>query len=91
MKEMFRVLRPGGQLLLLDGWPDQWLGRIVYDLIITNVEGGTVWHRESHHIRDMFAQAGFGSITQKRVYSLFPILLTRGLVPPQKTWAHGET
>jgi ubiquinone/menaquinone biosynthesis C-methylase UbiE len=79
--EMYRVLRPGGRLLLLDGWPDQWLGRIIYDLVITQVEGGKVWHRESHHMKEMFQEVGFVSVTQKRVYSLFPILLTRGIVP----------
>jgi ubiquinone/menaquinone biosynthesis C-methylase UbiE len=81
VREMYRVLKPGGRLLLLDGWPDQWMGRIVYDMIITRVEGGNVWHRESHHMREMFEETGFAGITQKRVYSLFPILLTRGTVP----------
>ena len=81
MREMRLVLRPGGRLLLLDGWPDHFVGRIVYDLIITHVEGGKVLHRESHHMREMFQEAGFADVTQKRVYSLFPILLTRGIVP----------
>jgi ubiquinone/menaquinone biosynthesis C-methylase UbiE len=79
--EMRRVLRPGGRLLLLDGWPDQFIGRIVYDVIVTRVEGGSVWHRESHHLRAMFKEAGFCDVTQRRTYSLFPILLTSGLVP----------
>jgi ubiquinone/menaquinone biosynthesis C-methylase UbiE len=80
VREMFRVLQPGGRLLLLDGWPDHFIGRIVYDVIITRVEGH-VWHRESHHMRAMFKDAGFCDVTQKRTYSLFPLLLTIGLVP----------
>ena len=79
--EMYRVLRPGGRLLLLDGWPDQFMGRIIFDFIITRVEGGSVWHRESHDMRAMFEDAGFCNVTQRRTYSLFPILLTIGLVP----------
>lgn len=81
VREMFRVLKPGGQLLLLDGWPDHFMGRIVYDVIITRVEGGRVWHRESHEVRTMFKDAGFTQVTQKRTYSLFPVILTRGTVP----------
>lgn len=79
--EMFRVLRPGGRLLLLDGWPDQFIGRIVYDLIIARVEGGAVWHRESGDVRAMLRNARFRNVIQKRTYSLFPVLLTCGTVP----------
>jgi ubiquinone/menaquinone biosynthesis C-methylase UbiE len=81
VSDMYRVLRPGGHLLLLDGWPDQFIGRIVYDLIITRVEGGAVWHRESQAMQAMLRSAGFRHVMQKRTYSLFPVLLTRGIVP----------
>jgi len=81
IRELRRVLKPGGELFLLDGWPDQFIGRIVYDVVITRVEGGQVWHRESRELRAMFRNAGFERVNQKRTYSLFPILLTRGAVP----------
>ena len=88
--EMRRVLRPGGRLLLLDGWPDQFIGRILYDFLITRVEGGSVWHRESHHIRAMFKDAGFCNVRQRRTYSLFPILLTIGVVPAEEAPIAGQ-
>jgi ubiquinone/menaquinone biosynthesis C-methylase UbiE len=80
VREMHRVLKPGGVLLLLDGWPDQFIGRIIFDIIITRVEGGHVRHRESRDLWKMFEAAGFQRIVQKRTYSLFPILMTRGVV-----------
>jgi len=85
VSDMYRVLRPGGHLLLLDGWPDQFIGRIVYDFIITRVEGGAVWHRESRDMEAMLRSTGFRHVMQKRTYSLFPILLTRGIVPMTPT------
>ena len=82
VREMFRVLAPGGRLLVVDGWPDHWVGRIIYDLIITRAEGGMVHHRESHEMLRLLSRAGFARVTQKRIYAPFPILLTRGRVPP---------
>jgi hypothetical protein len=40
-----------------------------------------VRHRESHEMIRLLGGAGFTRVTQKRVYSPFPILLTRGRVP----------
>jgi len=81
VRELYRVLRPGGRLFLLDGWPDHFLGRVIYDLVITRVEGGDVRHRGARYLEAVFKRAGFRHVSQRRTYSFFPILLTRGTVP----------
>jgi ubiquinone/menaquinone biosynthesis C-methylase UbiE len=79
--EMFRVMASGGHLLILDGLRDNFIGRIMYDIIITRVEGD-VWHRDAQSMEEMMRTAGFRDIIQlKRGLSLFPLLLTRGTAP----------
>lgn len=81
VREMLRVLRADGWLLVIDGWPDHWAGRIIYDLVITRVEGGDVRHVESHEMVRLLEGVGFREVTQKRIHALFPLLLTRGIAP----------
>jgi len=82
IRELFRVLKPGVRLLLLDGWPDHFMGRVVFDVIITHVEGGQVKHRDAIYLERTFKRVGFASVSQRRMYSLLcPTLLTRGTVP----------
>ncbi|MDK1031705.1 MAG: class I SAM-dependent methyltransferase [Planctomycetia bacterium] len=76
--EMFRVLKNGGRLILLDGCRDNWLGRLIYDFIITRVEG-EVRHVPALAMRHLLRQAGFREVVQLQRSHFFPILLTSGI------------
>jgi len=75
--EMHRVLRPGGQLFLIDGFRDNTIGWVVFDVIITRIER-SVYHAPWHEIDGMFRSAGFTSIRRTKFNFLFPLLLTVG-------------
>ncbi|HUT60500.1 MAG TPA: class I SAM-dependent methyltransferase [Phycisphaerae bacterium] len=89
LREMSRILRSGGCLFVIDGWPDHWMGRVIYDLVIARVER-SVWHREAKDMRALFRTAGLVEVTQRRLYSPFPLLLTRGDVPGTDRNAGGQ-
>ncbi len=81
LHEMRRVLKPGGRLLVIDGWPDPIVGRVIYDLIITHVEGGDVKHRSARDMQTFFDRAGLREVSHHRHHGPLPLLLTRGTVP----------
>jgi ubiquinone/menaquinone biosynthesis C-methylase UbiE len=76
--EMHRVLRPGGRLLLIDGYRDAPWGWFIYDVCVAGVEGD-VHHASSHRLRTLFAQAGLRAITQKIFRGPAPFLLTEAI------------
>lgn len=77
VKEMKRVLRPRGRLILLDGFRDNAVGWFVFDVIVTRVETA-VYHAPWHEIDDAFRSAGFGHIRRRKFNLLFPVLATMG-------------
>jgi ubiquinone/menaquinone biosynthesis C-methylase UbiE len=79
--EMYRVLRPGGRLFLLDGCRDSLWGWLVYDVCVAAVEGD-VRHASGRDVRQLLHGAGFGRITQNVYHGPAPFLLTEGLVRP---------
>jgi len=79
--EMHRVLRPGGLLILVDGYRDAPYGWFIYDVCVAAVEGA-VHHASRGRIRDLFAQAGFRDTVQKVYRGPAPFLMTEGLARP---------
>jgi ubiquinone/menaquinone biosynthesis C-methylase UbiE len=76
--EMRRVLRPGGRLMLIDGFRDNIIGWIAFDVIIGHVE------KEVHHatwskIHEYFTTAGFRDIRRRKLSFWMPGLLTVGV------------
>lgn len=78
LSEMHRVLRPGGQLFLTDGYRDNWFGHLIYDVLVTHFEGGVVHHASRDEFLRMFRQAGFQDISQMVHEFPAPFILTSG-------------
>jgi ubiquinone/menaquinone biosynthesis C-methylase UbiE len=76
--EMHRVLRPGGRLLLIDGYRDAPWGWFIYDVCVAGIEGA-VHHSSSRRLRTLFAQAGLLAIAQKVYRGPAPFLLTEAV------------
>jgi ubiquinone/menaquinone biosynthesis C-methylase UbiE len=76
--EMHRVLRPGGRLLLIDGYRDDPWGWFIYDVCVAGLEGA-VHHASSRRVRTLFAQAGLLAIAQKVYRGPAPFLLTEAV------------
>jgi ubiquinone/menaquinone biosynthesis C-methylase UbiE len=80
VREMYRVLKPGGRLLLIDGYRDAPWGWFIYDVCVESVEGN-VHHCSRQRFRDLFRQAGFEGIDQKIHRGAAPFLLNQAFRP----------
>jgi ubiquinone/menaquinone biosynthesis C-methylase UbiE len=78
VKDFRRVLRPGGRLMLIDGYRDVLWGWIMFDVIVTHIEK-QVYHAPWKVIRQYFADAGFQDIRRRKFNIVFPLLLTVGV------------
>lgn len=78
--EMFRVLRPGGRLMLVDGYRDAPWGWFIYDVCVAKVEG-SVHHASRSRFQTLFQEAGFHDIGQRVHRGPAPFLLTDAMKP----------
>jgi ubiquinone/menaquinone biosynthesis C-methylase UbiE len=76
--EMHRVLRPGGRLMLIDGYRDAPWGWFIYDVCVATVEGA-VHHASAGRLRELFAQVGLRAIAQRVFRGPAPFLLTEAI------------
>lgn len=78
MAEMRRVLKPGGRLMIIDGYRDNLWGWLIYDVCVAAVEG-EVRHASAARFRELMTDAGLQAIAQRRHIGLAPFLITEGI------------
>jgi ubiquinone/menaquinone biosynthesis C-methylase UbiE len=82
IREMKRILRPGGRLMLIDGFRDNIIGWVLFDVFITRAEStpqAKVFHAPWSMMRKYFEEAGFIDVRQRKTGIWAPIFLTVGV------------
>jgi ubiquinone/menaquinone biosynthesis C-methylase UbiE len=75
VREFRRVLRPGGILIVVDGFRDNVVGWVLFDVIVATLERN-VHHASWSQMRSLLAAAGFAHVRQRKVNVLAPLLVT---------------
>lgn len=69
-----RVLRPGGMLVLIDGFRDNVIGWLVFDVCVALAEKH-VHHASWSDIRRMIEAAGFAELRQRKMNVFAPLIV----------------
>ncbi len=73
-----RVLRPNGVLILVDGFRDNVIGWVIFDVAVASVEKD-VHHAPWSQLRHMIDSAGFRNLRQRKLNVLAPLLVNVAL------------
>jgi ubiquinone/menaquinone biosynthesis C-methylase UbiE len=80
VNEVRRLLRPGGMFILIDGFRDNIVGWVVFDVIIAHVEK-QIHHAPWSQIDSYFRSAGFVNIRRRKFNFWMPLCATIGYAP----------
>lgn len=78
VREMFRILKPKGKIMIIDGYKDSFLGRLIFDVIVAFCEKD-VHHLNSSQFVRILKGCGFSKITQEIFNPGIPLLFTMGV------------
>lgn len=77
VREMFRVLKNDGKVMIIDGYKDNMLGRVIFDVIVKRHEVD-VHHLHSTQFQHILRKTGFKDIIQSVFNPFIPLLFTKG-------------
>jgi ubiquinone/menaquinone biosynthesis C-methylase UbiE len=75
LNQMHRVLKPGGRLIILDGFRDNVIGWFLFDVCVGLAEK-SVHHCSASAMRRLLAEAGFRDVFQEKFGFWVPVLAT---------------
>lgn len=78
VREMFRILKSGGKIMIIDGCKDSFWGRLIFDVIVAAHEKD-VHHLDSGQFARILKDCGFSKITQEIFNPGIPLLFTMGV------------
>jgi len=83
IREMFRVLKNDGKVMIIDGYKDTPRGVFIFDFIVRRHEVN-VHHLHSKQFRRIMNRTGFRNIDQKVFNPFIPLLFTMGVAKKGK-------